>query len=124
MYVHNTRFPCNQAIYLYPNGNELCSIADSYGKTWRPGGPGQPIRKVVIFWLECHITHLCCPKFHYKFTRFYFTFKMSSWLSNNLTGGLSSISNFTGQISSFTREMLTEGTEEVSGKICVFWFSW
>ena len=49
---------------------------------------------------------------------------MSSWLSNNLTGGLSSLSNFTGQISSFTREMLTEGTEEVSGKICVFWFSW
>ena len=41
---------------------------------------------------------------------------MSSWLSNNLTGGLSSLSNFTGQISSFTREMLTEGTEEVSGK--------
>ena len=41
---------------------------------------------------------------------------MSSWLTNNLTGGLSSISNFTGQISSFTREMLTEGTEEVSGK--------
>ena len=38
-----------------------------------------------------------------------------SWLSNNLTGGLSSISNFTGQLSSFTREMLTEGTEEVSG---------
>ena len=61
---------------------------------------------------------------HCKFTCFYFTFKMSSWLSNNLTGGLSSISNFTGQISSFTREMLTEGTEEVSGKICVFWFSW
>ena len=42
---------------------------------------------------------------------------MSSWLSNNLAGGLSSISNFTGQISSFTREMLTEGTEEVSGKV-------
>ena len=42
---------------------------------------------------------------------------MSSWLSNNLTDSLSSISNFTGQISSFTREMLTEGTEEVSGKI-------
>ncbi|XP_078351275.1 uncharacterized protein LOC144636014 isoform X2 [Oculina patagonica] len=39
---------------------------------------------------------------------------MSSWLSNNLTDSLSSLSNFTGQISSFTREMLTEGTEEVS----------
>lgn len=42
---------------------------------------------------------------------------MSSWLSSNLTGGLSSISNLTGQISSFTREILTEGAEEVSGKI-------
>lgn len=37
-----------------------------------------------------------------------------SWLSSNFTDSLSSISNFTGQISSFTREMLTEGTEEVS----------
>ena len=35
-----------------------------------------------------------------------------SWLGTNLTGGLS---NITGQISSFTREMLTEGTEEVAG---------
>ena len=43
---------------------------------------------------------------------------MSSWLSSNLTGSLSSISNLTGQISSFTREILTEGAEEVSGKIC------
>ena len=42
---------------------------------------------------------------------------MSSWLSSNLTGSLSSISNLTGQISSFTREILTEGVEEVSGKI-------
>ena len=42
---------------------------------------------------------------------------MSSWLSSNLTGSLSSISNLTGQISSFTREILTEGAEEVSGKI-------
>ena len=40
-----------------------------------------------------------------------------SWLSSNFTDSLSSISNFTGQISSFTREMLTEGTEEVSGKL-------
>lgn len=39
---------------------------------------------------------------------------MSSWLSNNLTGSLSSISNITGQISSFTREILTEGADEVS----------
>lgn len=42
---------------------------------------------------------------------------MSSWLSSNLTGSLSSISNLTGQISSFTREILTEGADEVSGKI-------
>ena len=42
---------------------------------------------------------------------------MSSWLSSNLTGSLSSISSLTGQISSFTREILTEGAEEVSGKI-------
>ena len=40
-----------------------------------------------------------------------------SWLSSNFTDSLSSISNFTGQISSFTREMLTEGTEEVSGRL-------
>ncbi|XP_015765530.1 PREDICTED: thyroid receptor-interacting protein 11-like isoform X1 [Acropora digitifera] len=39
---------------------------------------------------------------------------MSSWLSSNLTGSLSSISNLTGQISSFTREILTEGADEVS----------
>ena len=48
---------------------------------------------------------------------FWFSSKMSSWLSSNFTDSLSSISNFTGQISSFTREMLTEGTEEVSGKL-------
>lgn len=46
---------------------------------------------------------------------FWFSSKMS-WLSSNFTDSLSSISNFTGQISSFTREMLTEGTEEVSGE--------
>jgi len=41
-----------------------------------------------------------------------------SWLSSNLniSDSLSSLSNITGQISSFTREMLTEGTEEVEGK--------
>ncbi|XP_048586142.1 thyroid receptor-interacting protein 11-like isoform X2 [Nematostella vectensis] len=39
-----------------------------------------------------------------------------SWLGNNLnlSGSLSSISNITGQISNFTREMLTEGTEEIA----------
>ncbi|EDO40272.1 predicted protein, partial [Nematostella vectensis] len=41
-----------------------------------------------------------------------------SWLGNNLnlSGSLSSISNITGQISNFTREMLTEGTEEIAVK--------
>lgn len=41
-----------------------------------------------------------------------------SWLSPNLniSDSLSSLTNITGQISNFTREMLTEGTEEVAGK--------
>ncbi len=42
---------------------------------------------------------------------------MSTWLS----GGLNQFSNITDQISSFTKEVLTETTEEVTG---LFTFSW
>ncbi len=38
--------------------------------------------------------------------------KMATWLS----GGLNQFSNITGQITSFTKEVLTETTEEVTGK--------
>lgn len=94
-----------------------CTLPNSGLKSSRTqhGGSNWPIREDV---LDCHITHLFFTDINlHKLFPFHFSTKMSSWLSSNLTGSLSSISNLTGQISSFTREILTEGAEEVSGKI-------
>ena len=43
-----------------------------------------------------------------------------SWLSTSLTENLT---NITGQISTFTKDILTEGTVEVDGKTEYFIFS-
>jgi hypothetical protein len=42
-----------------------------------------------------------------------------SWLSTSLSENLT---NITGQISTFTKDMLTEGTVEVDGKMQYFTF--
>ena len=97
------------------HGDVRCLIAVSSQVETQHGGSNWPIREDVI---NCHITRLFFTDINsHKLFSLHFSTKMSSWLSSNLTGSLSSISNLTGQISSFTREILTEGAEEVSGKI-------
>ena len=49
----------------------------------------------------------------YRVHRVKNVFGMSSWLS----GGLSQFSSLTDQISSFTKDVLTETTEEIEGTI-------